>query len=49
MISTIEREITIENELRSKIKWACTFSNCEPKIRNGNLRRLEKFKRNYQG
>ena len=43
MISTIEREITIENELRSKIKWACTFSNCEPKIRNGNLRRLEKF------
>lgn len=22
MISTIEREITIENELRSKIKWA---------------------------
>ena len=21
MISTIEREITIENELRSKIKW----------------------------
>ena len=43
MISTIEREITMENELRSKIKWACTFSNCEPKIRNGNLRRLEKF------
>ena len=43
MFSTIEREITIENELRSKIKWACTFSNCEPKIRNGNLRRLEKF------
>lgn len=29
MISTIEREITIENELRLKIKWACTFSNCE--------------------
>lgn len=43
MISTIERKITIENELHSKIKWACTFSNCEPKIRNGNLRRLEKF------
>ena len=42
MISTIEREITMENELRSKIKWACTFSNCEPKIKNGNLRMVEK-------
>lgn len=36
MISTIEREITIENELHLKIKWACTFSNCETKIRNKN-------------
>ena len=43
MISTVKKEITIQNELLSKIKWACTFSNCEPKIRNGNLRRLEKF------
>ena len=43
MISTVKREIAIEKELRSKIEWACTFSNCEPKIRNSNLRRLEKF------
>ena len=43
MISTIEKEITIQDELLSKIKWACTFSNCKPKIKNGNLRRLEKF------
>ena len=43
MISTVKKEITIQNELLSKIKWACTFSNCEPKIKNGNLRRLEKF------
>ena len=42
MISTIEKEITIQNELLSKIKWACTFSNCEPKIKNGNLRMVEK-------
>ena len=27
MISTIEKEITIQDELLSKIKWACTFSN----------------------
>ena len=43
MISTIEKEITIQDELLSKIKWACTFSNCKPKIKNGNLRRIEKL------
>ena len=42
MISTVKREIAIEKELRSKIEWACTFSNCEPKIKNGNLRMVEK-------
>ena len=42
MISTVKKEITIQNELLSKIKWACTFSNCEPKIKNGNLRMVEK-------
>ena len=42
MISTIKREIVINEELNSKIKWACTFSNCEPKITNGNLRMVEK-------
>ena len=42
MISAVEKEITIQNELLSKIKWACTFSNCEPKIKNGNLRMVEK-------
>ena len=42
MISTIKRKISINEELLSKIKWACTFSNCEPKIRNGNLRIVEK-------
>ncbi len=42
MISTVKREIAIEKELRSKIEWACTFSNCEPKIKNGNLRMVKK-------
>ena len=40
MISTIKKEIAISKELHSKIEWACTFSNCEPKIKNGNLRML---------
>ena len=42
MISTIKREIAISKELHSKIEWACTFSNCEPKIKNGNLRMVKK-------
>ena len=42
MISTDKREIAIEKELRSKIEWACTFSNCEPKIKNVNLIMIEK-------
>ena len=42
MISAVKREIAISKELHSKIEWACTFSNCEPKIKNGNLRMVEK-------
>ncbi len=36
MIRVVKREIAIEKKLRSKIEWACTFSNCVPKIKNGN-------------
>ena len=28
MIRVVKREIAIEKELRSKIEWTCTFSNC---------------------
>ena len=42
MISTINREIAIKKELLSKIELACTFSNCVPNIKNGNLRMVEK-------
>ena len=38
MISTVKKEIAIS----TKIEWACTFSNCKPKIKNGNLRMVEK-------
>ena len=43
MIRIVKRKLAVEKELLSKIEWACTFSNCEPKIKNGNLRKLEKF------
>lgn len=42
MIGIVIREIPIEKELRSKIECAYTFSNCEPKIKNGSLRMVEK-------
>ena len=42
MIRIVKRKISIEKELLSKIKWACTFSNYEPKIKNGNLRMVDK-------
>lgn len=29
------------DELRSKIKWACTFNNCVPKIKDGSLKVVE--------
>ena len=42
MIRIVKRKLVVEKELRSKIEWACTFSKCEPKIKNGNLRMIEK-------
>ena len=42
MITTVNKKISIEKDLLSRIKWACTFSNCVPKIKNGNLRMVEK-------
>ena len=42
MIRIVKRKLAVEKELLSKIEWACTFSNCEPKIKNGNLRMVEK-------
>ena len=41
MIAIIIKEINMTDELRSKIKWACTFKNCVPKIKNGSLRIIE--------
>ena len=42
MIRIVKGKISIGKELLSKIKWAYTFSNCEPKIKNGNLGMVEK-------
>lgn len=47
MIDIVKRKINMTDELRSKIKWACTFNNCVPKIKNGvnvNTKLIKKFK-----
>ena len=41
MITLVTKKIDMTDELRSKIKWACTFNNCVPKIMNGSLRIIE--------
>lgn len=33
MITTVNKKISMDKELLSRIKWACTFSNCVPKYR----------------
>jgi len=38
MISTIKKDIEISENLYSKIKWACNFKNCVPKITCGCFR-----------
>ena len=42
MITTVNKKISMDKDLLSRIKWACTFSNCVPKIKNGNLRMIKK-------
>ena len=41
MISIVKRKINMTDELRSKIKWACTFNNCVPKIKDVSLKIIE--------
>ena len=41
MIDIVKRKINMTDELRSKIKWACTFNNCVPMIKNGSLKIIE--------
>ena len=48
MINTVNKKISMDKDLLSRIKWACTFSNCVPKIKNGNLKMIEKTKKSVR-
>ena len=42
MMRIIKKKIIMTKELKSKITWACSFNNTEPKIMEGNLRIIER-------
>lgn len=37
MIRIVKKKIKMNDELRSRIKWACTFSNYEPMTKERNI------------
>lgn len=41
MLSIINKEINISEELKSKIEWTCKLKQVTPKIINGSLRIVE--------
>ena len=47
MISIVKRKINMTDELRSKIKWACTFNNCVPVDSHFNLSNNPQIKFSY--
>ena len=42
MVSVIKKEIEIEESLKKKIKFICSFCNTTPIIENGSLRTIER-------
>lgn len=42
MVSVIKKEIEIEESLKKKIEFICSFCNTTPVIENGSLRTIER-------
>ena len=47
MLNIIIKEVTIDEELKTRIKFMCDFCNIKPTIINGSVRRIEKTNINY--
>ena len=41
MVNVIKKELEIEEGIKNKIDFICSFTNTKPKYVNGNLRQLE--------
>ncbi|MDD2208519.1 MAG: hypothetical protein PHG03_05140 [Bacilli bacterium] len=42
MVNIIKQEINIDESIKKKIDFICSFTNTTPKYFNGNLRQIEK-------
>ena len=47
MVSVIKKEIEIEESLKKKIEFICSFCNTTPIIENGSLRTIERTNLSY--
>ena len=42
MVTITKKELEIDNELKNKIEFICSFCNTTPAIINGNIRKINK-------
>ena len=47
MVTITKKELEIDNELKNKIEFICSFCNTTPTIINGNIRMVNKTNLNY--
>lgn len=47
MVNITKEKLEIENELRKKIEFICSFCNTTPTIINGSIRKINKTNLNY--
>ena len=47
MVNITKKELEIDNELKKKIEFICSFCNTTPIIINGNIRKINRTNLNY--
>ena len=47
MLNIIKQEIPIDNELKKKLDFVCSFCNTTLTIKNGSIRKIDKTNLNY--
>lgn len=47
MVNIIKTKLELNNELKKKIEFICSFCNTTPIIINGNIRKINKTNLNY--
>ena len=47
MVNIIKTKLELDNELKKKIEFICSFCNTTPTIINGNIRKIDKTNITY--